>query len=82
MLTTLVISAISIKSVRERFMFVLIFRIRKRGAKFLHTKAVLLLVVLLNALDCVLVLTELVLDVSFVRCKISLSSITNFVRKS
>ena len=45
------------------------FRIRKRGAKLLHTKAVLLLVVLLNSLDCVLVLSELVLDVSFVRGK-------------
>ena len=53
----------------ELFLFYIYFRIRKRGAKFLHTKAVLLLIVLLNSLDCVLVLSELVLDVSFVRGK-------------
>ena len=45
------------------------FRIRKTGNKFLHTKGVLLLIVILNGLDCLLVLSELVLDVHFIKCK-------------
>ncbi|KAK3085961.1 hypothetical protein FSP39_011377 [Pinctada imbricata] len=41
--------------------------IRVSGEKILHTKKVLLLIVLLNIIDCALVLGELILDIHFVK---------------
>ncbi|WAR03308.1 HVCN1-like protein, partial [Mya arenaria] len=42
-------------------------RIRSRGTDLLHSQGVLLAVVILNCVDCILVLSELMLDVYFVK---------------
>ncbi|WAR03703.1 HVCN1-like protein, partial [Mya arenaria] len=41
-------------------------RVRRKGEKALHTKYVLLAVVILNIIDCLLVLGELMLDIKYV----------------
>lgn len=43
------------------------FRFRHKGALVLHSKHVLLLVVILNLVDCSLVLSELILDIHYVK---------------
>ncbi|VDI70898.1 Hypothetical predicted protein, partial [Mytilus galloprovincialis] len=42
-------------------------RIQMKGEKLVHTKPVLLCVVLLNIIDCILVLGELVLDMYYIK---------------
>ncbi|XP_045176759.2 uncharacterized protein LOC123537192 [Mercenaria mercenaria] len=42
-------------------------RFRKYGKEILHSRVVLLVVVILNCLDCILVLSELILDVYFIK---------------
>ncbi|KAL3842989.1 hypothetical protein ACJMK2_020957 [Sinanodonta woodiana] len=58
-----------------------IARYRRKGGKLLHTKLVLLIVVLLNIIDCILVLGELILDIHYVKELIQTSdeSFTRFV---
>ena len=41
-------------------------RVRKKGEHLIHSKHILLLVVLLNLIDCLLVLGELMLDIKYV----------------
>lgn len=53
---------------------ILLFRLRNSGAKILRSKRVLLLIVVLNVLDCVLVLGELLLDIHFVKGKAVISN--------
>lgn len=43
------------------------FRLRYKGEKFMHTKWVLLAIVLLNIVDCVLVMGELILDIYYLK---------------
>jgi len=43
-----------------------IYRLRRKGERFLHSKHVLLIIVALNVIDCVLVLGELILDIHYV----------------
>ncbi|KAL3842604.1 hypothetical protein ACJMK2_020597 [Sinanodonta woodiana] len=49
-------------------------RLRRKGEKFLHTKFVLMSVVLLNIIDCTLVLGELMLDIKYVTNLLSKSA--------
>ncbi|KAK3607458.1 hypothetical protein CHS0354_015602 [Potamilus streckersoni] len=58
-----------------------IARYRRKGGKLLHTKLVLLIIVLLNIIDCILVLGELILDIHYVKELIETSdeSFTKFV---
>ena len=49
------------------FAFKFVFRVRHKGELLLHSKAVLMLIVLLNLVDCLLVLSELILDIHYVK---------------
>jgi len=54
------------------------FRFRKSGENILHSKKVLMLIVILNIIDCALVLAELILDIVFIKGKQTLNiKITN-----
>lgn len=49
--------------------FVIFSRLRKRGEKLLHSKYVVIIVIILTIVDCSLVIAELILDLYSVKSK-------------
>ena len=49
--------------------FFFFYRARRLGEIILHSKIVLMLVVIINLLDCCLVLGELILDIHYIKGK-------------
>lgn len=57
---------LNMMSCRIRFC-IYISRLRYKGEKFMHTKWILLAIVLLNIVDCILVMGELILDIYYLK---------------